>query len=196
VLVEENLVKRIQGKGSFVQEKDFEQNMLGSHDLLDDQDGTGHHHAFTAFDYKLVPPPKHFNNTFRLPEGELVHSFRRLKYSDDLPVMLEHLLLPASMLPDLSSKGIETRWIARILAEDYGIHIKRMRKTLQPIVIGSHEARHLRVPPRSVGLLVDRTTWADEDTSTMPVLITRSIVKGDHAKFYVNIQYDGGEGEV
>ncbi len=195
VLVEENLVKRIQGRGSFVKEANFEQNMLGSHDLLHDLGDDGQPQSFRVFDYELVTPPKHFDNIFQLPPGEKVHSFRRLKFSDGLPVMLEYLLLPTLRLPDLDKKGIEVRWIAQILAEDYGIHIKRMRKTLQPIVIGSREARHLQVKPRSVGLLVDRITWPD-DTDPMPILITRSIVKSEHAKFYVNIKYDGAEGEV
>lgn len=195
VLVEENLVKRIQGKGSFVQETNFDENMLGSHDLLHDRGEDGLKHGFRMFDYKLIAPPKHFNNSFMLPKGELVHSFRRLKLSDGVPVMLEHLLLPATPLPDLDKHGIETRWIADILAEDYGIHVTRMRKTLQPIVVGSHEARHLQVPPRAVGLLVDRITWADHG-DPMPILITRSIVKGEHAKFYVDIKYDRAEGEV
>lgn len=194
VLVEENLVKRIQGKGSFVTEMNFGQNMLGSHDLLHDQDEQDGRQSFRVFDYELKNPPKHFNNIFQLQEGAMVHSFRRIKYSENVPVMLENLLLPEAVFPDLEKKGIETRWIAKILSEDYGIHLTRMRKTLQPIVIGSREARHLAVATRSVGLLVDRTSW-DGDEQANPVLITRSIVRGEHAKFYVDIKYDDAESD-
>lgn len=192
LLVEENLVRRIQGRGSFVTEGNFERNMLGSHDLLHDVAEDGTPQSFRVFDYKLIMPPKHFNTVFMLPPGEMVHSFRRIKSNGGTPVILDYLLLPASRLPGLEQKQIETRWIAEILKSDYDITLHRMRKTLQPIVIGSREARSLRVKSRSIGLLVDRITWADGDDA-MPILITRSIVKGDHAKFYVNIEYSRTE---
>lgn len=189
LLVEEGLAKRVQGKGTFVQPLSVERNFLDLHSFAKDLLREGHEPSFKILDYDLIPAPPFFRDTFHLNDGDLLHSIRRIKLSDGRPVMADRLFIPHALAPDLTAADVEKEWIAQILTTRYGVEMKRVRKTLQPIIIGHAEAALLGVSPRSLGLLVDRITYPSKDAPD-PVLVTRSIVPADATRFFVDIDGD------
>lgn len=189
LLVEEGIVQRIQGKGTIVQALKVEQNFLGLHDFARDLTRQGHKPSFKILEYARTEPTEHFRELFSLTKGEQVHAILRLKLSDDQPIMLERLALPSNIFPQLDEKKLRTQWISQILSETYGVSLRKVRKTLQPVVIGQTESTCLNVAPRSLGLLVDRITW-DLSKSESPILVTRSIVPAEHSRFFVDLEYE------
>lgn len=186
LLEQDGLVRKEQGRGTFVVFQSAEQDMLGFHDFAKDLRRRGRVGTFRILRFELISVPKALEEIFGMTQTDQVYLIHRLKIADGKPVMFERLYLPRDFVPDLPEDEVHRVWLSELLPRRYGFHLERARKVVQPIVIGEEEARVLGVSPRSIGLLVDRITWAKEQIAR-PLVVTRSIVRGDMARFYVDV---------
>lgn len=191
LLSEEGLLGKTQGKGSFVKALAVEQNFLGLLEFRRDLRRQGHEPSAEILSYEKIVPPRAISAMFELDEGDEVHVVERLKRSDGRPIMLDRLFLPCHLLPELDQLELRTVWFADLLIR-HGIKLERARKIVQPIVMGNAEAKILGVRPSSIGLLVDRTIWPSAEEH-VPVLLTRSVISGDAAKFFVDANVEQSE---
>jgi GntR family transcriptional regulator len=191
LLSEEGLLGKTQGKGSFVKALAVEQNFLGLLEFRRDLRRQGHEPSAEILSYEKVTPPEGIRAMFGLGDKDQVHSVERLKRCDGRPIMLDRLFLPCHLLPELDQLELRTMWFADLLIS-HGIELSRARKIVQPIVMENAEAKLLGVRPSSIGLLVDRTIWPSGQDS-LPVLLTRSVIPGDAAKFFVDVSAESAE---
>lgn len=188
LLSEEGLLEKIQGKGSFVKALAVEQNFLGLREYRRDLRRQGHEPSFEILSYERSKPNESVRVMFGLDAVSQVHDIERLKRSDGKPIMLERIYLPCHLMPTLDQLELRTRWFGDILVGS-GLNFKHARKIVQPIMVGNIEAKILAVRPNSIGLLVDRTTWGTTN-SGYPILLTRSIISGDAARFFVDAKVE------
>lgn len=191
LLSEEGLLGKAQGKGSFVKALAVEQNFLGLLEFRRDLRRQGHEPSAEILSYAKIVPSPAIRMMFDLGERDEVHSVERLKRSDGQPIMIDRLFLPCHLLPEIDQLELRTMWFADLLIS-HGIKLVRARKIVQPVVVGNAEAKILGVRPSSIGLLVDRTIWQSQEES-VPVLLTRSVISGDAAKFFVDVPVDQPE---
>jgi GntR family transcriptional regulator len=191
LLHEEGLLGKAQGKGSFVKALAVEQNFLGLLEFRRDLRRQGHEPTAEITSYEKIVPPRAIREMFGLGERDEVHSVERLKRCDGKPIMLDRLFLPCHLLPEIDQLELRTVWFADLLIR-HGIKLTRARKVVQPIIMGNAEAKILAVRPSSIGLLVDRTIWPSAE-DTAPVLLTRSVISGDAAKFFIDVNAEKSE---
>ncbi len=191
LLSEEGLLGKAQGKGSFVKALVVEQNFLGLLEFRRDLRRQGHEPTAEILSYERIVPSAAIRLMFGLGERDEVHAIERLKRSDGRPIMLDRLYLPCHLLPELDQLELRTMWFADLLIS-HGLKLVRARKIVQPVVVGNAEAKILDVRPSSIGLLVDRTIWQSTEDE-VPVLLTRSVISGDAAKFFVDVAVEQPE---
>lgn len=189
MLAEEGLVRKVQGKGTFIAAPTVEQNFLGFHDFAQELRKRGQIPTFKILKYAVEQVPKTLQSVFKIGPAGKVHSIHRLKLGDGIPIMFERLFLPVDTVRELPEAELHSKWLTELLPTHYGLHLSRAHKIVQPVLIGDNEASLLGVSPRSLGLLVDRITWVRE-IAEKPVLVTRSIVRGDIARFYVDLNLE------
>ena len=56
--------------------------------------------------------------------GEGVYRMRRLRWADDVPMMLERTYMPARLFAGLTQKMVESKPLYEIVEQDYRIKIK------------------------------------------------------------------------
>jgi len=186
LLADEGLVRKVQGRGTFVVAPTVMENFLGFHNYAQNMRKRGMEPSFRILRHSVQEAPKTLCPVLELPADSEVHSVHRLKLGDGLPLMFERLFLPVDLFPTINEDDLRSKWLTELLPECFGLHLSRAHKVVQPIIIGGQEAAALEIPARSLGLLVDRVSWTRE-IEERPTLVTRSIVRGDIARFSVDL---------
>ncbi|MFC7840417.1 GntR family transcriptional regulator [Streptomyces sp. NPDC057382] len=109
------------------------------------------------------------------PAAEIVYA-ARLRLVDGAPMAIEHLHIPAQLVPALSARELETGDLYEHLRERHRVQVSDATQTIEPTVVSQAEARLLGVPELSPALLFERHT---SDTRGRPVEYVHSIYRGD-----------------
>ncbi|WP_327433899.1 GntR family transcriptional regulator [Streptomyces sp. NBC_01236] len=109
------------------------------------------------------------------PAAELVY-IARLRLVDGSPMAIEHLHIPAALVPSLTPAELEAGDLYAHLREHHRIQVHEATQSIEPTVVSEAEAKVLGVPVLSPALLIERLTT---DTSDRPVEYVHSLYRGD-----------------
>ncbi|MET9375385.1 GntR family transcriptional regulator [Streptomyces sp. NPDC002992] len=121
------------------------------------------------------------------PAAELVY-VARLRHVDGAPIALEHLHVPAALVPGLTPAAMEAGFYAH-LREKCRIRTAHAVQSIEPTVLSEEEAALLDVPVLSPALLFDRIT---SDTGGRPVEYVRSLYRGDRYRIVSRLALGDG----
>jgi DNA-binding GntR family transcriptional regulator len=80
----------------------------------------------------------------RIPAGELIVEFVRLRLADDAPMALERTFVPDSYVPGLSIDDLDNSWY-ELLSTRYGTDIVTGTCHMDPVLPDQRTAEHLRI---------------------------------------------------
>lgn len=81
----------------------------------------------------------------RIPAGQVVVEFVRLRLADDAPMALERTFVPDSYVPGLSIDDLDGSWY-ELLATRYGTDIISGTCQMDPVLPDQRTAEHLQIP--------------------------------------------------
>ncbi|MCM3666284.1 GntR family transcriptional regulator [Mesobacillus subterraneus] len=188
LLENEGLITRFQGKGTFVTNKSIEQSLTGIHDFAKNLNRVGRKPSFVIENNSVIACNNFLSRSLDVEVDSCIYRIERLKLDEGTPMIFERLFLPCDHAPELAINELSQKWLSEILSTKYNLPITKVRQTIEPIIIGDYEAEKLGIAAQSLGLLIDRISWSNEKA----VLLTRSIIRGDMAKFVVEVggQFD------
>ncbi|MCX5388579.1 GntR family transcriptional regulator [Streptomyces sp. NBC_00094] len=173
-LVATGLLVREHGRGMFVAPDKITQELVAENHAAG-APRSGGSWTSTVLDLRTVRAGARIGRKLTLsPAAELVH-VTRLRYVDGDPIALEHLHVPADLVPGLTVADMEGGFYAH-LRERRGIRTAHAVQSIEPTVLSEEEAALLDVPVLSPALLFDRIT---SDTGGRPVEYVRSLYRGD-----------------
>ncbi|MER7664281.1 GntR family transcriptional regulator [Streptomyces sp. NPDC096193] len=109
------------------------------------------------------------------PAAELVY-IARLRLVDGSPMAIEHLHIPAELVPTLTPQELGAGDLYDHLREHHRVFVNEAVQSIEPTVVNEAEAAVLDVPVLSPALLVERLTT---DTAQNPVEYVHSVYRGD-----------------
>lgn len=109
------------------------------------------------------------------PAAEVVY-IARLRLVDGSPMAIEHLHIPAELVPSLTPQELEAGDLYDHLREHHHVHVDQAVQSIEPTVINEAEAAVLDIPVLSPALLIERLTT---DTAGRPVEYVHSLYRGD-----------------
>lgn len=183
-LVNEGLLYREQGKGTFVSLPKISQGLMKLTSFTEDMLRRGLQPGGRVLSLEVVEATPRLAGILVLPEDRRIYRLERLRLADGHPMALEITHLPYHVFPDLMREELGHRSLYAILETKYGVKVQRAIQSLEPVVANHYEAEILGVAPGAPLLLMERTTY---DVSDRPIEYVKSLYRGDRYKFVVEL---------
>lgn len=144
VLVEEGLVERRHGSGTYLLQKDVQHESHALNSFAEHMRLIGRTTNNEVVDFRIIPAPPAIARQLRLKVDESIYFIRRIRYVDGKSCMLEDSYLPVSPFPELSVKHLQGSKFAYIEDEKH-IEIAGCYEVFSPILADASVARLLKV---------------------------------------------------
>jgi len=182
-LVQEGLLYRKQGKGTFVAEPKITQQLNKFYSLTQDMREKGLKPSSRLLQNEKILPDPYIKNILGLKEDEMVYKIMRLRLANEEPLILETSYLVEELFPDLDREDVEKVPLYDLIIKKYRIRITRAKETFEPILVDRFEAEKLQISIGSPALLVKRITY----TAGIPFEFRKSVVRGDKCSYSVEL---------
>ena len=117
------------------------------------------------------------------PEARLIR-VKRHRLADSMPMAMEVLHVPESLVPGLTRADFEDHSFYELLRERYGITIASGTQSIEPTVTNEEESEVLGVALHTPAFLFERTTVTE---SGRIVEFVRSIYRGDRYRLVADL---------
>ena len=184
ILVQEGLVERSQGRGTFVMRPKLEYP-LAYHLQAGRAAESQIRHQMLGME--TLPAGDDLAAVFEVPAQHMVLTVRRLSCWDDIPTALDTLWVPTGVGSKLVAADFSTGRFFYILAA-HGITVVRNRITIESTIIDALAARQLHIRPGLPGIGLTRLGF---DRDGRVVALVRILTRGDVARYVMEFPVDG-----
>jgi GntR family transcriptional regulator len=185
-LVQEGIVQRIPGRGTFVSEPPVHRQAGSLISFSDEMRRRGRRPRSEVIRRRVRPGDASETGPLGLADGADVVELVRLRVADDEPIAVERSLFAASLAPVLMEANLETGSLFAALVAAGRVPTAG-RASLAARPAGAADARRLRIA-RGAPLLAERRLIIDQDGS--PLELTESRYAGDRYALDVSFQVE------
>lgn len=181
----QGIVKRIQGKGTFVgQPRSQKQNLSHYYSFTEETKKRGMVPHSEILEYHIFQADPAIQAILGLSEGEDVIEFLRLRKANEDPMMLERSFIPYADFPEISRKLLEDHPLYGIFEEVYQRKIHRVQERFSVGMLDKKQASLLEEKPHQPCLNIERKSY---DASGKLIEYTTSVASG--SKFFYETSY-------
>ncbi len=189
LLVNQGLIRREQGRGTFVNAPLAGPTFFTLTSFNDDmrrQDRQPNTRLLTA---ETVPASEEVARRLELNQGEPCIHIVRLRLADNQPVAQETRYMAYSLCPSLLEDDLEAESIHSLLIHKYHIPLIRTSHTIEAHILSPQEAQLLQVRPRTAAFFVDRLTYTTDEHGERPAVWYQAIYRGD--EYHFKVEFEG-----
>jgi GntR family transcriptional regulator len=163
-LVNEGLLERKQGKGTFVaykKQKHKFQNLKGFTEVMNEK-GLSVKNKILSFELKTQN--ENVREKLNIEDkDELIFKIKRLRIIEDEPFALETVYVPQKMCFDLNEKLVEENSLYTLFRERYNYKTKKAVQTIDPTKLNKSDANILKQKVNSLALKFDRVVYTQDN---------------------------------
>lgn len=162
-LVQEGLIVRRQGRGTFVKEPTLEQGLVRLVSFTEDMRQRGLTPGTQVLSQQLVTASQELAAKLNIaPGAELAH-LRRLRLANGEPMSIEESYLIHEHCPGVLQEDYAANPLRETLEVKYGIQIVRARQVIRATAASKEQARLLGMAHRSPLLSIERISYSQYD---------------------------------
>ena len=181
MLVNEGLIYRQRGRGTFVAHPPVEQALLRIISFTDDMQQRGFEPSTEVLFSGLVPAPQDISEKLQIEPGEEIARLERLRLADGEPMSVEESYLVHRYCSGVLEGDYASKPLREALERDYGIRWLRAKQVMRAIPPDRRLADLLSVGLDSALLFFERVSFSQEN---IPVEFLRIYYRGDRYVLY------------
>ena len=156
-LVTEGLVVRHQGRGTFVARPRMARHLSMS-SFTDEMGKQGRVPSTRILEFREIRSGVRQARLLRLPVGDPIVKFTRLRLADGEPIGVETTCVAAALVPGLQESDLFGSWYG-LLANKYSIGILQGTSMIEPALLSERDARALDTTPGRPAFRIETTTY-------------------------------------
>lgn len=152
-LVNDGLLRRVQGKGTFVIPHKISTKSLAYMGIREQLERMGYRTTTKLLAFRQQPATQAIADILEIMQGDEVHFIERVRLIDDSPISLHRSYMPKALAPTLKEDKLETEQLCVILQNEFNLKSATVSETLESVIASTEEANLLNVG-RSFPLLL------------------------------------------
>ncbi|MBS9338521.1 GntR family transcriptional regulator [Fructobacillus sp. M2-14] len=177
-LVDEGILERRVGSGTFVAEKKVSERALGVTSFTELMKKSGREAQSVTVSYKITTPSVSEMDHLNLKAEDEVLVMERLRMGDDEPILLEQTTLPVTLVNNFTRSSLTDSLYKTLI--DAGIQPGRADQTVTASLATERQAALLEIKRGDPILSVRQVSYDQEDN---PFEYVRSYYVGDRFEF-------------
>ncbi|MFD2616782.1 GntR family transcriptional regulator [Terrilactibacillus laevilacticus] len=182
-LVNQGILVRKKGKGTFISEGKIEQPLKGLTGFSEEMEKRGLVPSSQLLEFKILPVPESMTKRLKMGPNQKVYEIKRIRYADQIPMAIETAYVSCDIIKNLHEEDTLQSFYAYL--EKQGLKIGHASQTLEASLVTKEDAKLLDVPEQSPVLLIERLTFLSDHR---PLELVESIFRADRYKFVIDIQ--------
>jgi GntR family transcriptional regulator len=186
MLVNEGLIFRQRGRGTFVTNRTFEQSAGRIISFTEDMHQRGLEPGTRILASGLTTAPPDLAERLQIKAGQELVRLERLRLANSTPISVEESHLVHAYCPGVLARGDYTCTSLRAaLDREYGIRLTRATQVIHAIPAPRDLAAKLSVQPKAALLFIERISYSDKN---VPVEFLRVYHRGDRYALFNELQ--------
>ncbi|ANU24249.1 GntR family transcriptional regulator [Planococcus donghaensis] len=183
-LVNEGLLYREKGRGTFVASPKVEQPLNGLTSFTEDMLARGMAPSNKIIGFEIVKPDADVVTALQLVDGEKVYFIERIRFADDKTMAIERTYLPVARFPGLHRDLLQGSLYAMI-ENNQQLKISHATQRMEAGLVKKEDAELLQIDVPAAILMIERISYLDGD---VPFELVRSTYRADRYKFTTEIK--------
>ncbi|MGK7379677.1 GntR family transcriptional regulator [Planococcus sp. 1R117A] len=183
-LVNEGLLYREKGRGTFVASPKVEQPLNGLTSFTEDMKARGLTPRNKVINFKKGSPEPDIAKELQLGHGEEVYTVERIRYANEKPMAIERTYLPVKLFPQLSEEALAGS-LYSLIEQEQKLAISHASQRMEAALVKQEEAELLQIGMPAAILIIERVSYL---ASGVPFEVVRSTYRADRYKFITEIQ--------
>lgn len=185
-LVNEGLLYREQGRGTFIAEPKISQQLSELKGFTEEMREKGYNTSSKILSFRIKEVTKNNSVILNLDYGkDLVFEIERLMIIDEEPFVIEKVIIPENLCKNLTIEKLQDNSLYKVLKNDFGYSITKAKQTIEPVMLSEEQCKLLNQKNESLALLFRRTAYIENN---IPIEYTKSFYRCDKYKYEVTLK--------
>ncbi|XCP84806.1 GntR family transcriptional regulator [Roseburia hominis] len=187
-LVNEGLITRKQGKGTFVSYRQSEFDIIQEPNFYQRMDTLGAKQNSKIIESGYIPADPYIASKLNIAQGTEICYFKRVRYIDNIPSIIQTVYIRKDYSANLIEKDLASISFHRYLEENANISLNCFDMKINAITLDAHE-RDLLESKRSIpGFRFHTVYWYND----IPIVYNERVFRGDnlHLALHFNFTRD------
>ena len=184
-LVDEGLIYRQRGRGTFVARPTLEKAMVRILSFTEDMRERGLEARTQVLSSGLLPAPEYIAERLEVAPQRQLARLERLRLADGEPLSIEEANLVHDYCPGVLQRNYAVVPLREALEQGHGIRLIRAKQVIRAMPASPRVAPLLEIPRLSPLLYIERVSYSQYD---VPVEFLRIHYRGDRYSLYNELQ--------